>query len=193
MLINTHMLMAEDLYKSIKDITNIDICRNSFIYGNVKPDIVYRLSSLPHKIDELIDPICEDMEGIISTKFRSDQQLSVDLGVICHFLCDFFCGPHFYADMSNHIVSHLNYEKNLHRFYRDANKDTWIDELRLFEGDKTHNYDSFKQCILRVKDLYTREEASYERDIYFALLASKVIMRAVLKELDLNISLRVSA
>lgn len=121
-MINNHKLMGENIlkYSNAEAISLIN--RNRFIWGNIKPDCVPKYKRIRHYFDESIDMITNKIlylssltiydvyYGITVAKF------SEELGVICHFLCDYFCVPHYYrweCTSTKIMKDHMLYEKRL--------------------------------------------------------------------------------
>ena len=118
MLVNTHILIGEKVYQNLYELFKTNLCKNKFIYGNIKPDLVYRLSSKSHCIDDSLDFVLEEVNQLILSK-DCKEEFSVKLGVINHFLSDFFCSPHYFKDDFNGLIKHLNYELHLHKVLKD--------------------------------------------------------------------------
>ena len=82
----------------------------SFNYGNIIPDYDPRLISIPHYKEKSFERITAMIEkaGTINAK----QCFSYEIGIINHYICDYFCQAHNYSEYDNY-VRHLVYEKKL--------------------------------------------------------------------------------
>ena len=78
------------------------INKNRFIWGNVKPDCVPQYKRIRHYFDESIDMVINKILYLSSLTIydvhygMTMAKFSEELGVVCHFLCDYFCAPHYY-------------------------------------------------------------------------------------------------
>ena len=139
MLINTHKIIANNLLNiaSGKKLYLIDSRR--FIWGNIKPDCVSKYKFKKHYYNESIDMIVKKIEELsrlsISTIYfeYGKGKFSEELGVICHFLCDYFCLPHNQRwEFKNSMKKHISYENQLAKFIKQVNITNYInDDLRI--------------------------------------------------------------
>ena len=107
----THIAISKLLYRELKDMVQLD--KNSFSYGNIKPDIVKRGMNKPHTLENYLTVVCEKSEELIHTEY-SIQDFSIRLGEICHYVCDFFCQYHLKDEILLSIREHSVYELKLH-------------------------------------------------------------------------------
>ena len=73
------------------------IGRLAFLFGNLRPDLLGGFFLLPHSaaarstsVNKKIEDCIRDIASARPGKLRTD----IQLGIICHFLADFFCYPH---------------------------------------------------------------------------------------------------
>ena len=90
MIVNTHILMSQILYKHISKDMNFKLDRVAFGYGNIKPDFNNKDINREHTLDESLYEVNKYSEELMS-KDISIKEFSKSLGVICHFACDYFC------------------------------------------------------------------------------------------------------
>lgn len=121
-MINTHRLIGDNIIKYCNNKNIYLINSSKFIWGNAKPDFVPKYTFKKHYFNESIDMVLEKIKylSLFSSKeFYSKQvieKFSEELGVLCHFLCDFFCAPHYYRwefKSPNAIKNHVMYENEL--------------------------------------------------------------------------------
>lgn len=131
MIIWTHASMAEQIYERMTARYGQRLNRNAFIRGNVLPDISKRYRRLSHHTEdcwELVTRLTVEMDGLLCGTERGSERM----GVICHFLADFFCSVHnppFSERMP--LLDHLLYEYRVDRHYRhllrtDSFGDSWL-------------------------------------------------------------------
>ena len=172
MLTMSHVSMAKHTLNFL-EIHNIDnLNRKSFIYGNIKPDNLFQKTPKKHLELEALDFIIEEIENF---DYDCDsKEMSIKLGVICHYLCDFFCLPHYERWSACHISKkviqtprHLNYERKLNSYTSYAVLDyKEIIDLRTFINECKREY---------IKD------KSFKNDIKYASIACNSVMLYLLK------------
>lgn len=121
-MMNTHRLIGENIIKYTES-QNINLINNiRFIWGNVKPDCVLKYKLIKHYYDESIDLVIEKIRYLSSLSSedifydKTIEKFSEELGVVCHFLCDYFCAPHYYrweCKSTSAVKQHMLYEKRL--------------------------------------------------------------------------------
>lgn len=172
MLTMSHKSIAKNTLKFL-EIHNINILNHkSFIYGNIKPDCLFQKTPKKHLELEALDFIIEEIENF---NYDCDsKEMSIKLGVICHYLCDFFCLPHFERWSACHISKklvqtprHLNYERMLNSYTSYAVLDyKEISNLRSF----------IEEC----KSEYIKNK-SFKNDIKYASIVCNSVMLYILE------------
>lgn len=116
-----HMGFSEAIRKAIEKDLNIKIDRLSFMYGNIKPDLRPNLVNIPHYKDSAMEFVQGEIKKLTSYSLpksrKWSKQLSERMGVITHYLSDFFCYAHsefFQGD----LVAHLLYESRLWYYFQ---------------------------------------------------------------------------
>ncbi len=106
------------LYKLQKDY-GLTLPRYAFIWGNIRPDFSLKCRKKPHYYQEMEQDMQEMAREMVDTDkgklglwFFSDR-----LGVICHYLCDFFCYAHS-DQFAGEIKDHIRYEAKLNHYIR---------------------------------------------------------------------------
>lgn len=121
-MMNTHRLIGENIIRYAEN-QHINIINNKrFIWGNVKPDCVLKYKLIKHYYNESIDLVIEKIQYLSSLSVedvfydKTIEKFSEELGVVCHFLCDYFCAPHYYrweCKTTSAVKQHMLYEKRL--------------------------------------------------------------------------------
>ena len=117
MFINTHLLIGNSIINNIDNKNSFFINEKSFLYGNIKPDLPSKYYLIKHYLDESLDMIIHKINYLCTLSLESLSKdftinsFNQELGVICHFLCDFFCVPHSYRwEFKHSMKEHLQYE-----------------------------------------------------------------------------------
>ncbi|RKD28773.1 zinc dependent phospholipase C family protein [Thermohalobacter berrensis] len=192
MLINTHKLISSFIYDFIRVETNIEIDKNYFKYGNMKPDFTYGLFNRSHTLKDSFGFVIEKANNLISSKDITTKQFSSELGVICHFTSDFFCTPHYYKDGEySKLLDHINYEYNLHNKLKEVDKKFFLD----FYKKRINNIktNSIGEIILLLNENYSRIRPNMDNDIYFAIMASSLVSKLVVENAYLFTDKKIAA
>lgn len=184
MMVNTHILLAQHIYDNLELQEKKIINYNSFIYGNIKPDMVSTYKLKKHYMDESLDMIILKIKNLSLLtindidKWLSISKFSQEVGVICHFLCDFFCIPHSERWEFKHSMNkHVRYEKGL----ASAAKNVVLPKKRTIIFGK---YD-IKYFILKAHEIY-EQESSFENDIIFASYMCNSIVDYIIQCIEFN-------
>lgn len=127
MLMNTHFQIAKSVLENMDDNKSLLLSEKNFVYGNIKPDALSKYKLNRHYMEESFAMIAEKIEQLCRlsldslSRMFSSSRFSQELGVICHFLCDFFCVAHserweFKHSFNRHVV----YERELASAAKDA-------------------------------------------------------------------------
>ncbi len=185
-MINNHMLMGENLLKYSRcrfiDIIN----KNRFIWGNVKPDCVLKYKRIRHYYDESIDMIIEKILFLSSLTLEeikyviTPAKFSEELGIVCHFLCDYFCAPHYYrweCRSTKATKQHMLYEKRLAKRTKVfipqylCETDLQIDKIREFIG---------------VQQKYYNGIVEYSNDLKYSYYVCESIINSIFNQIIKN-------
>ncbi|HFE9683636.1 TPA: zinc dependent phospholipase C family protein [Clostridium perfringens] len=182
MLMNTHILIAQNILRDVD--VDFKISDKNFIYGNVKPDMVSKYKLKKHYLDESFDMIVNKIKKLASLsmddfkKKFSISRFSQELGVICHFICDFFCIPHSERWEFKHSMNkHVKYEKELASFAKTYTPSQ--DDFKIW-GNM-----SVKFFLEEAHKLYRKRE-SYENDMQYAYFACRSIVKYISDSIATN-------
>ncbi len=173
MISNTHLLISKILYKYLSNEMNFKLDRLAFTYGNIKPDFINEDIKCLHTLDGSLYCVNKYSEKLMRENI-SIRKFSIYLGIICHYVCDYFCIFHREGNEKKGIFGHLFYELILHiRFL-----------ILLLRGKLILNNcemigNSVEVIILKLQDKYNSEEKCLTRDINNALLAAVQISKLV--------------
>ena len=160
-MMNTHKTLGENIIKHANSKSIYLLSRKKFIWGNIKPDCTPKYKRMKHYYDESIDMVIENIQYLSSLKLEDIYykmtigKFSEELGVICHFLCDFFCAPHYYRwefKSTKAVKHHMLYEQKLAKLAKEYKPkpviDTTItsDNVREFIVHLQKQYDGTLNC-----------------------------------------------
>ncbi|WP_028829798.1 zinc dependent phospholipase C family protein [Proteocatella sphenisci] len=188
MLIPTHMRMSELIYSNIEKNTDFSPGKLTFKTGNMSPDMPFYHKHLKHYKHQNFDYILQminDLSSVDPTESITTLNVySYRLGVIAHYVCDYFCLPHHDRNTyQDNLKKHLIYEKDLHKAvkqYIHKNEIQFNESLSVEGSDLISFFDDLLQ-----KYLY--EANSFENDLNYAISAASMICSAiVLSSLNVN-------
>lgn len=190
MMMNTHKALAKILIENVEDNKSFLISSGHFIWGNLKPDSVSKYKFKKHYIDESFDMIVKKIRFLSSLTLDdifigySIGKFNQELGVICHFLCDYFCVPHHQRwefKSAGAMKDHVLYENDLNKFAKIYTVRKDINTLLTSEEIGAY--------ILKLQKEYDGE-ASYEKDLLYASHICNSVINLILDEVILNQKLK---
>lgn len=143
MMMKTHIIISKSLLDNIDSNKEFFLDRKNFIYGNIKPDIVSKYKLKKHYLDESYEMIRSKIEYFSSMdldtleKCYTKREFSQEIGVICHFMADFFCVAHSERwEFKHSLKIHVQYESGLTKVAKNYNlkkdRKQYLDDLDLF-------------------------------------------------------------
>ena len=143
MMMKTHIIISKSLLDNIDDNKQFFLNNKSFIYGNIKPDIFSKYKLKKHYLDESYDMVRNKIEYLSNLdldtleKYYTKNEFSQEMGVICHFLADFFCVAHSERwEFKHSLKIHVKYESGLTKVAKDYNlkndRRQYVDDVDLF-------------------------------------------------------------
>lgn len=183
MLYTTHLVFANIIYKNILTAYGIRLRKSSFIYGNIKPDMSSMIVNIPHNIDESGLFILNEIEILINEVNSLSQlrtrEFARKLGIITHYVSDYFCLPHNKGFMNEGIVKHMLYERRINKLCREQNgimaPDMYINDF------KDSEYESIREYLTDKHNKYCCEGRFMQTDINYAVQTSMVIAIVILE------------
>jgi len=166
MIVDTHLLISQIIYKYLSTQVNFKLNRVYFALGNIKPDFINEDIKRSHTLDESLYNVNKYSKELMDSNI-SNKEFSRSLGVICHFLCDYYCIYHREGNDKKGVFEHTFYELILH---------VKLLTLLLRGKLKLTNYEMFEDnvasIVLKVEEEYNLETKSLARDINYALFAA---------------------
>lgn len=174
MNVMVHLLFAYHVRKIIRKDTGIKLNLLGYMVGNILPDIRARFNSQPHYIDHSLNfvinsgrKIMNNEEGLTSSSYR----FSKNMGIINHYLSDYFCYPHqssysegFRRHMTYEFVMLIRYRKGLKR-YRN----------HFGHGSRELHPEGFREWIINRNKLYKGQTICCINDVSHAIHAGSVV------------------
>ncbi len=168
----THKLLADLLYEGVSKVYPGVLSRRAFLNGNLLPDLDSRYQQFQHYTHgswTYLERLMGEMEDLSC----SSESGSEKLGIICHFIADFFCKVHNRPYSEQHsLLGHVMYEHQLHKLYREMKKDKA--QLMVFpRASSTNCGDTGKHWVntkmAGIHREYMEGTPEMERDICYAI------------------------
>lgn len=173
MIIQTHKLIGENIYKSIKLNIGYKLDRKNIIIGSMLPDILPKYMRQKHFFSISYEYILDKIQELYMDSDKiSIKEFSIRLGIITHYISDFFCTPHNdRAYYKNHFMEHMQFESKLHvLFAKEKNaKKIYIPTVDTF------NYENIKTLIDELHLSYEKRGVSYENDFVSTIEAVNLL------------------
>lgn len=109
----THLCISNKLKKIVEKQFDIKLDTLSFMIGNVKPDLSSKYMNIPHYKKDSFTFIQNEIQDILTTKIyekhKCTSYFSERLGILTHYLSDFFCSAHS-DNFKGSMLEHYSYE-----------------------------------------------------------------------------------
>jgi len=176
---HTHKIISEHLHENILNTLGVELNKNSLIYGSIKPDLAPSLAKLDHFKPQTFNLIMNEIHRLSQTSFTENRDFikhfSTQIGVVTHFIADFFCVPH--NDRVKYrkatIINHMLYENNLHKIFKDFDD-------KINASKDNFNVDNYSAHIIKcsIEQLhheYILREESFMNDLTSSLEATSAV------------------
>ena len=206
MTISTHYRIGGFIYKHIiaKNLSNSFLEKKSFQYGNIFPDIDSDLSHIKHQKEYSSIPMLYHEKKARDLNVSNNDRLK-SLGIICHYLTDFFCIYHSSEKFKKKsIFLHIIYEIAMdailffillfpNRLYKSLHlPDVISNPLKQSnEPSLSFTFEYGKEFDIRdllktMEKQYNRAERSIINDIYFSLKITCLVVATILQNHSLS-------
>ncbi|KJS47330.1 MAG: hypothetical protein VR66_20225 [Peptococcaceae bacterium BRH_c23] len=104
-----HLGLSQAIRNAVEKELDIKMDAFSFMYGNIKPDLKASSVKIPHFKHTAMNLVQAEIEKLTTLRLneprRWSKQLSERIGVITHYLSDFFCYAH--TETSRVNIGHI--------------------------------------------------------------------------------------
>ncbi|AHF08542.1 zinc dependent phospholipase C family protein [Desulfitobacterium metallireducens] len=182
MFMTTHKIVAQQTLAQLSR-SNYPLDKRCFIWGNMIPDIAPNLIAKPHYLNESLNYIVKSTlslcclpASILDIPMKR-RYVSAQIGIICHFLSDFFTLPHsqrLKLDSISATSKHLKYETLLQHKASQGS----FSQLNLSE----ENISSF---VMQLQAQYQLRE-DYMNDLRYSVKISSIISALIVQTIQEN-------
>lgn len=176
MIINTHLLFSKLIFNHCLKKLDFKLSKGIFMYGNIKPDIFSENTNNSHTLEDSTSAV----QGYINKLLNNEltiQEFSLNLGMLCHYTCDFFCIYHRKEFTKVNIFKHLIYEIQLHFKLISLLITGKLKPLK----NKGFPQKDILSIILEMQLKYLKEKNSIIKDITYAISTAILISESALQ------------
>ena len=180
MMMKSHIIISKSLLENTDSNKQFFLDSKNFIYGNIKPDIVYKYKLKKHYLDESYDMVRRKI-GFLSSlnldsidHYYTKASLSQEIGVVCHFLTDFFCLAHSERWEFKHSMKiHIQYERNLTKVAKDYK----------IVNDRQQYLDGFDEFFDKMYSEYKSNGKFEENDLKYSTYVCNTVTNYILESI----------
>ena len=170
MISASHIIIGNIVCDYLKQHYNISLDRQSFVRGNVIPDYSMLGILEPHFPKMSLDFVNKQVATLADSYLESDiigSNFSLNLGIVCHYLTDFFCHAHSIG-YKQFLINHVRYEKALHK-YLEENKKRILSKLSYYNITSRSSEEINKKLFDLLLEYSIKEGHSFENDITYII------------------------
>ncbi len=183
MNLESHVYISKLVYEEATKVFPIHISKKLFRAGNVVADYSPLVWTHAHYytvswsyVAKFIDRVCSLSTNEDAT--QPDLLLSFQMGLICHYITDFFCRAHIGSGIGPKR-EHLQYEDFLDNYRNSVkgrlNQTDWLGDFEAYE-----TVDEIKETLKANVERYRALPASPERDLTMAIENCVKVMVSVI-------------
>jgi hypothetical protein len=178
----SHITIGSMISYALTD-TSIELIKPTFLYGCIAPDFWPSHIFLAHDNKYSFSNAYEEAKTL---ELVFTPAYSINAGIICHHLCDYFCGAH---NSKHHksIKHHKKYEAMLdkyvkkHEFRLYARTSCFLNEIPRC----ANSYEMMAE-IKKMKKEYNRKKPSFKKDTSFAIRGCLLVLVNAARCANLN-------
>ena len=176
MKMKTHVKISRDIHGYIEQKIGSQLSPFLFALGNILPDLAIHLRIKSHTKHRSLNYLLRRIRSLRRNRHRSKLYISLKLGIITHFISDFFCYPHT-EKYDGTLNEHRLYEKSLARYAKQRDS-LMPNHLIIYPV-----LQDFESAINELYKKYLQIEQSFENDIRYALHTARSVTLALAPEM----------
>ncbi len=189
MFTQTHRLIGETIGTIIRREYPDILDEKAFQYGCMIPDYYLRFVSIPHyknKSFQFVTGMIQKARCLPQT-IKEKQCFSTELGIITHYISDYFCQAHNYSKYDN-CMNHLIYEGKLAAEFKRVNLQKFC--FSNLSGYSNHKLGSLVHLPAFINNRhleYRNEKRQMRTDIAFCLDVATTVALTIVKHSQFEI------
>lgn len=182
----SHIRIGRMVLRRLQSEYHVSLPSTVFLWANCRPDYSFKYKRIPHYKEPMNEIFAQLVNEISRCRWEKCELVFIAdrLGVICHFLCDFFCYAHS-PSFNGGITEHIRYESKLNRFLKEHRNlcEQWMDSDRLRQNQPD------KGALLLLEGHYRDylcQQTSVACDIQYSLEACVKLTSRLLAQIQQN-------
>ena len=167
----SHVDISLAVKRAVERETGIRINTIGFVYGNLKPDISIPLLRIPHfmhkSLQFVLSEITELLKYDVNKISGCSMEFSKRLGIVIHYLSDFFCHVHD-SEYHGSMIRHYFYEVKLF-IYSRLNRHMFASFRYTRYPILSITQASILNSVEKLHAKYRSKSPSFDRDIIYTL------------------------
>ena len=154
--------------------------KGSFYMGSILPDCVPYFLVRKHTIEDSFGSLEKEFGKLVShfdPRKGADRYFCRHLGVIIHYIADYFTFPH-NVNFPGNLKDHCGYEERLKHAIRSYVRSPEVVKKRL--GDKVHSSEEILEFVQKMHEKYLRVQSAVERDCEYIIELCHTVVDAIL-------------
>ncbi len=184
MIIPSHTALAARLHDYMAMNHGFNVTVNAFYRGSIAPDLGDKEKG-SHYGDKCLEQATEILREIREDESGDITELSYKLGLLTHFIADYFTNAHNKIYLQRNMRMHMLYEVRLH----------WA--LSRVDRKPVYNFNLIKNDPIEQMRIWHQEylygRAGIEKDIHYIMMANHFLVERVLAEKGLALGLLMAA
>ena len=187
----SHISLAWYLMNS-EGMESIQRHRGLFYIGSVLPDCLPSFIVRKHTMEDSFDVVEKELRKMVShynPREGLNRRFFIHLGVITHYISDYFTFPH-NQNFPGNLKDHCIYEEELKKELRSYVREPGVERGRLSES--VHTPEAILGFVQRMHQIYMRMQSGVKRDCEYILELCHTVVDALLilcEELTKNMHL----
>lgn len=184
MIIPSHTALAARLHDYMAMNHGFHLVVNAFYRGSIAPDLGDKEKG-SHYGEKCLEQAMQMVREIREDKSGELTEFSYKLGVLTHFVADYFTNAHNKGYLQNNMRLHMLYELRLHWALNRADRKP-VYNFNLLKGDPIEQLHIWHEE-------YLQGRAGIEKDLHYILMANHFIVERILDEKGLALGLLIAA
>ncbi len=184
MFAQSHLVLARAITGRLSADLPYRMPMRAFYFGSVYPDMSPRYKRVKHKKKAALPVVQELIDSVVKSNRQEGltNQQAMEMGIICHFMCDFFCQAHNFEEYS-YLPTHLHYEMQMNRVIRQEINSPSFPEVSCEAFRKKQDAAGL---IQNTHDEYLDAPRTLITDLSYAVTCSSRALDLVLQEMQVK-------
>ena len=151
-----------------------------FRFGSLEPDLIPSFITTKHRIDLTLGKLEKKVRFVVDNYDEEKgmtARLSANMGIITHYIADYFTFPH-NLEYPGNMRQHIHYEEILKRRFREFVREKKQDETG-FESIQLDSVEEIMRYVCDKHDEYLEMPKSIQSDCEFILRVASQVMMAI--------------